>query len=189
MINNGDQTSPARPGWARFGSARVQHSPEGRQKRSGVLLGVKDGRTECWELGAKTTQEQRVLKSTNPPPPLPPPALRSASLHSVSTRRALQRPVRSVLTPRSTGGAALQLVLNFTDLAWTDCETVGPWAKTLHKMIKTSHISLLVFIGKQFPIAEDTFLLKITKPAETANVELQPDIHLNAGNTTLTELE
>lgn len=71
-----DTESSARPGSARPGFI---HSPEGRQNSSGVPLGVKDGRTDCRELGAKTTQEQRVLKSTNPPlPPASPARLCSA---------------------------------------------------------------------------------------------------------------
>ncbi|CAJ1066891.1 Hypothetical predicted protein [Xyrichtys novacula] len=80
------------------------HSPGGRQKRRGVPLGVKDGRTDCRVLAGKTTQEKRVLKSTNPPPPLPPPA---PPLRSASVRPGLQTAVRLFQTQRCTGGAAL----------------------------------------------------------------------------------
>ena len=83
-------------------------SPGGRQKRTGVPLRVKDGRTDCWELRPKTTQEQRVLKSTNPPPPplpppLPPPAL-SCSASARPDRSAGSARFRHRRAPPATVG-------------------------------------------------------------------------------------
>lgn len=69
---------------ARLGSARVHtHLRADRSAVESRSEWRTDGLTGFWEIGAKTTQEQGALKSTNPPPPppppLPPPALRAAS--------------------------------------------------------------------------------------------------------------